>query len=205
MPDSPVYLYILMRADRPDMNPGKAVAQGSHAANQCIAEGRAWVAENALHEDKAVRDRALALEAMINEWESETGRGFGTCVVLSVTEAQMRTRVAEARAAGHHAGITHDPSYPLATPPRKDHGLSLVGYFFLLAFGYAVFGYLDFALVSGVLGWLFHAIILAVVAQGDIERQRNPKPATIPLDTCAYIFGRKDDLRPFVGDLPLMA
>jgi len=96
---SPVYLYILMRTDLASLNPGKAVAQGTHAANQCIFELRNKDSEH--------------LETMLHTWESETKAGFGTCVVLGVKEAEMRRVIAMAQEMGLHANITHDPSYPL--------------------------------------------------------------------------------------------
>jgi peptidyl-tRNA hydrolase len=131
---APVYLYILMRTDLGSMNPGKAVAQGTHAANQCVFHARQGSAD---------------LGKLLQEWEGETGKGFGTCICLGVTERQMRTKVAMAQRLGFHADITHDPSYPL-----KD-------------------------------GDSFHLI---------------------PLDTCGYVFGRKDLLLSvLMADLDLMA
>lgn len=126
---SDAVLYILMRADLASLNPGKACAQATHAANQCIAEGT-----------EPQKAHALA------GWAE--GRGFGTCIVLSVGDAEdMRAIVGAASAAGYHAGVTHDPEYPL-----RD-------------------------------GTFTHLI---------------------PLDTCAYLFGPRDALVPFVGYLPLM-
>jgi len=88
-------LYILMRSDLASLNPGKACAQATHAANQCVAEG-------------TEPQTAHTLEG----WSA--GRGFGTCIVLSVGSADsMRAIVGAASAAGYHAGVTHDPEYPL--------------------------------------------------------------------------------------------
>lgn len=131
--DSTIYLYILMRTDLASLGSGKACAQGTHAANQCVFEGRAKKDE--------------ALDALLTAWEAETGKGFGTCITLGVKERQMRSAVMVAQALGHHAGICHDPSYPL----------------------------LD--------GETLHLI---------------------PLDTCAYVFGVKEDLLPVVGGFSLM-
>lgn len=126
---SDAVLYILMRSDLASLNPGKACAQATHAANQCVADGME-------------PQTAQALEV----WAS--GRGFGTCIVLSVAGAEdMRGIVGAASAAGYHAGVTHDPEYPL-----RD-------------------------------GTFTHLI---------------------PLDTCAYLFGPRDALAPFVGYLSLM-
>lgn len=107
--DTTPYLYILMRTDLASMNAGKAVAQGSHAANQMIFE--AMIATDPL---SRVLDgnRAVELSKAIREWSS-AARGFGTCIVLGVNEAEMRATVEAAATAGLHAGITHDPSYPV--------------------------------------------------------------------------------------------
>lgn len=93
-----VRLYILMRTDLASMNPGKAVAQGAHAANQCVAEI-----------DITRSDR----KDLLTEWETQTRSGFGTTITLGVNEKTLRERIAIARALDIHAGITHDPTYPL--------------------------------------------------------------------------------------------
>lgn len=124
---SPVYMYILMRTDLASMNPGKAVAQGAHAANQCVEDGP--------HPD------------LLKEWQAQSGKGFGTTITLGVDEREMRRRVSIAKAMHLHAEIVHDPSYPL----------------------------LD--------GKCLHLI---------------------PLDTCAYVFGRKSDVEIALRDLDLM-
>ena len=131
-------LYILMRNDMESLTGsnfnrvGKAVAQGSHASNQMVVE--------------ALNKNDPNLNELLSKWSSEAN-GFGTCIVLSVTEAQMRASVCYAQDLGFHAGITHDPTYPL----------------------------LD--------GETLHLI---------------------PVDTCAYIFGYKHELRLIIGDFDLM-
>ena len=118
-------LYILMRTDLASMNPGKAVAQGAHAANLFMHHTphtpayKAWIAE---------------------------GHGFGTTICLGVTEKQMRAAVRMASRLDFPADIVHDHTYPL----RDGDTLHL-----------------------------------------------------IPLDTCAYVFGTKDDLAPILGHLSL--
>lgn len=134
------YLYILMRNDLASLtgsnfnSVGKAVAQGSHAANQMV------------HEAVIKGKSDIDLRNILIEWGMEAN-GFGTCIVLSVNEEQMRQTVAKAQENGLHAGITHDPTYPL-----RD-------------------------------GQSFHHI---------------------PLDTCAYVFARKADAKPYVGSFSLM-
>jgi peptidyl-tRNA hydrolase len=138
--DAEPYLYILMRNDLASMNAGKAVAQGTHAANQMVFEARKKAGETVPNQ------LGDALEDLLDSWET-AAYGFGTCIVLSVTESEMRDAVETADAAGLHTGVTHDPSYPL-----RD-------------------------------GASFHLI---------------------PLDTCAYVFAKKGEARPFVGKFPLM-
>lgn len=94
-----VYLYVLMRTDLASMNAGKAVAQGAHAANACVAAAR--------------RSPDPVLRAMLGGWERQTTQDFGVTITLGVNEAQMRAAVMVAGALGLHAGICHDPTYPL--------------------------------------------------------------------------------------------
>ena len=119
-------LYILMRNDMDSMNPGKAMAQASHASNQFVA--------------------TLPTDAydIYNEWLQ--CNGFGTVLVLEVTEAQMRTSVAVADALDLVSGIVHDPTYPLRDGASTHF---------------------------------------------------------IPVDTCAFVFGNKEDCTPVVGNFEL--
>ena len=119
-------LYILMRTDLDSMNPGKAMAQASHASNQFVA--------------------TLPKDAhdIYNEWLQ--CNGFGTVLVLGVTEVQMRTSVAVANALDLVSDVVHDPTYPLR--------------------------------------------------DGDSTH-------LIPLDTCAFVFGNKEDCTPVVGNFEL--
>ena len=86
-------LYILMRTDLDSMNPGKAMAQASHASNAFISY---W-----------------GHDAETKAWQSETNQGFGTVLVLGVTEDQMHTAVSVANACGFTSGVVHDPTYPI--------------------------------------------------------------------------------------------
>jgi len=128
-------LYVIVRNDMASMNPGKACAQATHAANQCIYELR--------------QSNDPWLQALLVTWER--GVGFGTCIVLSANEREMRGIVSVLsihRGDAIHTGITHDPSYPLMD------------------------------------GETLHLI---------------------PVDTCAFAFGQKDFLEPFLRRFPLMA
>jgi hypothetical protein len=125
-------LYILMRTDLASMNPGKAVAQGSHATN---------LFENVMkHGTRSDFERAL-----FDHWKGD--RGFGTAITLSVDGTLLQQKLLAAVQAGHVCGVCHDPTYPL-----RD-------------------------------GSVTHLI---------------------PLDTCGYVFGPKDDLASILGDLSLM-
>lgn len=87
-------LYILMRSDLDSMNPGKAMAQACHAANQFVFENGA--------------------NAEVIAWTEQTPQGFGTTIVLDADdEATMRRYLVTADAEGYRCGITHDPSYPV--------------------------------------------------------------------------------------------
>ena len=101
------YLYILMRNDLASLNAGKAVAQGTHAANQMVGDLRKEMGRQLVFKPGSIH-------AALNIWEHEA-RHFGTCIVLAVNEAQMRASVAKALgdALPSHAGICHDPTYPL--------------------------------------------------------------------------------------------
>ena len=94
-------LYILMRTDMDSMNPGKAMAQASHASNAFVSN-----AEPGYNVD----------EELFNAWQESTTQGFGTVLVLGVNEAQMRTAVSVAESFGvdkFPCDIIHDPTYPL--------------------------------------------------------------------------------------------
>jgi peptidyl-tRNA hydrolase len=93
-----VCLYVIVRSDLASLNPGKACAQATHAANQCVFDirksGEPW------------------LHGQLVAWEGD--RGFGTCIVLSSSNFnRIEFTVNQLRDAGHHACMVHDPSYPL--------------------------------------------------------------------------------------------
>lgn len=93
-----IYLYILMRQDMASMNAGKAVAQGAHAANQMVYE---MDPGNPDHNE------------WLTTWQRETGKGFGTTITLDVPGRKLHTVVEWAKLLKLHAGVTHDPTYPL--------------------------------------------------------------------------------------------
>lgn len=93
--DSPYRLYILMRTDLPSMNPGRAMAQAAHAANQFIYERGS---------SKAVR-----------EWQKDAN-GFGTTICLAATKTLIEDIVEKARLDAHYAGLVYDPTYKFDVP-----------------------------------------------------------------------------------------
>lgn len=97
-----LYLYILMRTDLASMNPGKAVAQGAHAANM-FGELMATLRFNNKKSNEKVDDFAA--------WQGD--RMFGTTITLSVDAKQLQERIAAAQAEGFVAAVCHDPTYPL--------------------------------------------------------------------------------------------
>jgi hypothetical protein len=96
-----VALYILMRTDLASLNPGKAVAQGTHATNLFV---------NQVEELRKGWPDAPNVEAY-TAWASD--RGFGTAITLSVTGAELTTIISQAVDCGCISGICTDPTYPL--------------------------------------------------------------------------------------------
>tara|TARA_B110000858_G_scaffold3097_1_gene3580 strand:- start:7355 stop:7711 length:357 start_codon:yes stop_codon:yes gene_type:complete len=81
-----------MRTDLDSMNPGKAMAQASHASNQFVA--------NTNKEDP-----------MYLKWLD--GRTFGTVLVLDVDLEELEVAIDDAINADFHAEVIHDPTYPI--------------------------------------------------------------------------------------------
>lgn len=85
----PHRLYILVRNDLPSMNPGRAMAQAAHAANQLVFE--------------------YGKRQQIIDWQED--RGFGTTICLVTDKPTIVSRIARAKKFGHIAGLTYDPTY----------------------------------------------------------------------------------------------
>lgn len=96
-----VALYILMRTDMASLNPGKAVAQGSHAANLFERDVRE------LRKDFPHAPNVMAYDA----WAAD--RGFGTAITLSVNGVQLTSLIEQAKEMGCISGVCTDPTYPL--------------------------------------------------------------------------------------------
>lgn len=96
-------LYILMRTDLPSMNPGKAMAQASHASNYFV------------HDLNQMKHKDGYIAQMGKAWQESTPQGFGTVLVLGCTKHQMieAYEMASLHAASFVlAGIVRDPTYP---------------------------------------------------------------------------------------------
>ncbi len=96
-------LYILMRTDLPSMNPGKAMAQASHASNAFI------------HRMDTKGTGKTAINDMVNAWRIETEQGFGTVLVLGATGNQINNILTDVKTllpADVMADAVIDPSYP---------------------------------------------------------------------------------------------
>lgn len=83
-------LYILMRNDLPSMNPGRAMAQAAHAANQFI------------HEHGKYAD--------VQSWQKDA-KGFGTTICLSARKNEILRIVKMANWPQVKAGLVYDPTY----------------------------------------------------------------------------------------------
>lgn len=112
MKNTDPYLYILLRNDLPSLTPGKAVAQGAHAANQFVAFMRKLKAD-------APESVPPLIEAFA-EWE-KSANGFGVTVVLGANRLQINRVVTlvehdnttlSPAAFRVCADKTFDPSYP---------------------------------------------------------------------------------------------
>lgn len=96
-------LYVFMRGDLPDHQPGKALAQCNHAGAEFVVRaGEAMMREGT--------DTELA--SAFEEWLDETGT-FGTCVVLRCRYPELNRLMPLARATGLLSGEVFDPTYPI--------------------------------------------------------------------------------------------
>tara|TARA_B100000941_G_C28302642_1_gene447293 strand:+ start:262 stop:672 length:411 start_codon:yes stop_codon:yes gene_type:complete len=95
-------LYILMRTDLDSMNPGKAMAQASHASNAFVylAEVGGW-------------EQVDPTWKLFQTWTDQTRQGFGTVLVLGVNEIQMKTAVDISHSLNYISEVVNDPTYPL--------------------------------------------------------------------------------------------
>ena len=97
-------LYIIVRNDLPSMNPGKAMAQASHASYLFAREssGRPEIANSC------------------GIWRT-SGGGFGTTIVLAANLSELETSVSKALGLQKQkyavmTGNVFDPTYPYSVP-----------------------------------------------------------------------------------------
>jgi peptidyl-tRNA hydrolase len=95
-------LYIIVRTDIYDMNPGKLGAQAAHAASKFTIE--------VLTSEVLASAANKNLLSAFNEWEG--GRGFGTKITLAATESDILGLTYFANGLGQATGTILDPSYP---------------------------------------------------------------------------------------------
>lgn len=101
-------LYILMRNDLASMNAGKGMAQASHASNAFINQTDAYI--------RSFIDRGVMIEELnrhVNEWQNETGYGFGTVLVLEGRMSEFKPIISTFKALDYMVGVITDPTYPI--------------------------------------------------------------------------------------------
>lgn len=102
-PERPLFftgarLYILMRTDIPQMNPGKLGAQAAHA-------GTKFVFDVMSSDNEELKDEMTA-------W-AEQGDGFGTKITLAATEEQILDITNSMEQQDMQSGLVVDPTYPM--------------------------------------------------------------------------------------------
>lgn len=104
-------LYILMRNDLNSMNAGKAIAQGSHAANAFVQHFHGFAQE---YNSKSKQSHfESATMKGFNEWENSTTQGFGTVLVLEANMPSIYATVNSFKGLGYITDVIHDPTYPI--------------------------------------------------------------------------------------------
>ena len=94
-------LIILMRTDMDSMNPGKAIAQGAHAAQVFTNRMKA-------------KDTAVAYREAYDNWKCQAPQGYGTVITLGVPSlSAMAQAVEHLQSRKVPAELIIDPTYPL--------------------------------------------------------------------------------------------
>lgn len=94
-----------MRTDLPSMNPGKAMAQASHASNKFIFE---------LGKFTDVPQEMIHLYDEANNWQRQTTQGFGTVLVLGCELGDIYNleQLGGTLISNYICGTVVDPTYP---------------------------------------------------------------------------------------------
>ena len=153
-------LYVLMRNDLASMTPGRCMAQANHAAS--VFE----------HDFGAV---SKCQRAEVKEWKAQTKQGFGTCIVLAASLAQIENIFDTGEMKDWiMKGWVVDPEYGI----RVTHEVAE-----LLAQNYDA-------------KFCQYTFDYTTADEKTVTVFRKEK-------TCAFIFGEKEDLEPYLGELPL--
>lgn len=102
-------LYILMRTDMDSLNPGKAMAQAAHA--QALFSLAIDLSYNVDMEPP----NSILVVKLYNRWRNQTPQGFGTTIVLAVSDGEyMKCVIDQVRQFDNVCtGIVTDPTYPV--------------------------------------------------------------------------------------------
>jgi hypothetical protein len=93
------------------MNPGKAIAQGSHASNAFVHHYHGFAQE---YNSKSVHTGIeTATMTGFSEWENSTHQGFGTVLTLEAKMGSINSAVDIFKSLGYIANVVHDPTYPI--------------------------------------------------------------------------------------------
>jgi peptidyl-tRNA hydrolase len=103
-------LYIIMRNDLASMNSGKAIAQGSHAANAFVHQFHRWSQEQ---NSQGKSEQLESLTKAFYDWENSTQQGFGTVLVLEGKMQNIEHTVNLFKAENYISSLVFDPTYPI--------------------------------------------------------------------------------------------
>jgi hypothetical protein len=173
------YLYLLCVNDLDSMGNGKAISHGAHAANQFTYDmsGRC-------HDDSSMWTMQMDREQ--DEFQSwvQSARGFGTTISLDMSMREMETVIMVANSMNFAASLVTDPTYP-----------------YILHKEYA--------------GLIDHKSLVSADTLKDLAEEGNPNNTPKPIGddmvlclreqvTCGYVFGQHADLKPIVGNFPMV-
>lgn len=116
-------LYILMRSDLASLNPGKAMAQATHAANAMVHRIKHGGTVPSKH-----------IKNLLTKWENSTKQGFGTCLVLDcIDDSTILEAINQILNNSNNAiaDIINDPTYPIRDGDMTHYvSLNTCGYVF---------------------------------------------------------------------------
>lgn len=100
-------LYILMRTDLPSMNPGKAMAQASHASNKFVFDVKNM-------NTNSLSEQTDWLYGQAKLWQLQTDQGFGTVLVLGCEKKDIENLMSlgQMPSSNYFCGTVTDPTYP---------------------------------------------------------------------------------------------